>query len=579
MSKFFRARLTGAASILAALEESFGVIEFEPDGTIIRANKRFLDAVGYSLPEIVRQHHKMFLKPEDVASSSYAAFWQKLGRGEFDTGEYRRVTKAGREVWLQASYTPVKGAGGKVRKVVKLALDITAAKRKSLEDNGLLEAINRSQAVIEFSLDGTILNANENFLATMGYAKSEVTGAKHAMFVEPTYAASAEYRDFWARLRRGEFFSGEFRRLGKGGREIWLQASYNPVFDEHGQVVRVVKFAFDLAERMRCMRLIADGVSHMAQGKLAGVEIEAAVLPLIDQLRLDFNAAAGILCEAMAAIAQAATVINENAGAVDDSTAQLADRLERQAASLEETAAALDEITATVRKTADGAGEVSRVVGNAKSDTQASEIVVSQAVTAMGEIDGSSTQISQIIGVIDEIAFQTNLLALNAGVEAARAGDAGRGFAVVATEVRALAQRSSDAAKQIKTLITESSQHVAEGVKAVDGARTALDRIATHVTGINTAIGEIAASAREQSEGLGQVNGAVNQMDQMTQQSAAMVEEAAAASQNLAREIEGVMSLLSKFDTGASSLGRAVATRQGNKPSLQALFPGVHAAE
>jgi methyl-accepting chemotaxis protein len=540
------------AGTLRALREAFAVIEFLPNGEILAANDKFLELMGYQAAEIIGQHHRIFAPPGFAGTAEYAAFWDRLGRGEAVSGEFQRMAKGGREVWLQASYTPVTDHGGKVVKVIKLALDITAAKRKAMRDLSLITAINRAQAVIEFATDGTILDANENFLATMGYSLAEIKGRKHSLFIDPSYAASQDYRDFWRRLNAGEFVSAEFRRVAKGGREVWLQASYNPVFDAAGKVVSVVKFATDLAERMRNVDIVTDAMARLAKGEL-DQEIGVQLIPSLDKLRVDFNDSAKSLRTAMQAIAGSAASVQDMSGSVSHSAGQLAERTERQAANLEESAAAVSEITSMVSTAAGRVAEVRRVVGEAKSDTGTSESVVAEAVQAMSRIDESSAKIGQIIGVIDEIAFQTNLLALNAGVEAARAGDAGRGFAVVATEVRALAQRSADAAKEIKALITQSGSQVAAGVKAVHGAREALERIASHVGVINEAVVGIAASAQEQAEGLRQVNGAVSDMDQMTQQSAAMVEETAAAAQSLAREGEQIMTLVSRFRTGSET--------------------------
>jgi len=547
------------AETLRALAKSFAVIEFKPDGTILSANDVFLRTMGYSASEIIGQHHRIFVRPEEAQTAAYSDFWQKLRAGTFDSGEYARRTKSGTEIWLRGSYTPVRGRNGKIHKIVKLALDITKEKLKAINDEGLLAAINRSQAVIEFALDGTILAANENFLQALGYGRDEIIGRKHSMFVESAYAASPAYQDFWTRLRRGEFFSAEFHRIGKGGRAIWLQASYNPVFDATGKATKVVKFATDLSERMEHVGIVAGALERVARGDLTA-RIETTLMPSLDRLRVDFNTSAAALCEALRAVGESASAIRGSAGTVSQSADELSQRTERQAASLEETAAALDEITVTVRKTAENAAQVNEVVRAATGDTSASEAVVQEAVQAMNKIDTSSAQIGRIIGVIDEIAFQTNLLALNAGVEAARAGDAGRGFAVVATEVRALAQRSADAAKEIKTLINASGAEVAAGVRAVGLAREALERIAQHVVNINASVGAIAASTSEQSQGLGQINSAVNQMDQMTQQSAAMVEEAAATGQSLTQEVDGIMALLGKFSTGASPVAAASST-------------------
>jgi methyl-accepting chemotaxis protein len=257
----------------------------------------------------------------------------------------------------------------------------------------------------------------------------------------------------------------------------------------------------------------------------------------------------------MRAVATSASAIQSGAREISTASDDLSRRTEQQAASLEETAAALDEITATVKKSAEGAKHAREVVGAADTDAKNGAVVVKQAVEAMDAIAHSSGQIGQIIGVIDEIAFQTNLLALNAGVEAARAGEAGRGFAVVASEVRALAQRSADAAKEIKGLISTSTSQVDMGVKLVAETGQALERIISQVSEINTVVAEIASGAQEQATGLAQVNTAINQMDQTTQQNATMVEESTAASHSLSQETSQLSGLIGRFQTGAASGG------------------------
>jgi methyl-accepting chemotaxis protein len=552
---------------LKALMQSFAYIEFSPGGAILDASPSFCAIMGYSLNELKGRQHRMFVDPDYAASPQYDEFWRGLNAGKFDTGEYRRRTKSGAEVWLQASYTPVRDGGGKVVKVVKLALDITREKEAALRNASILTALHRSHAVIEFTPDGTIIDANDNFLKTVGYGRDEIVGKKHVMFVAPDYARSDDYLGFWRRLSAGEFLSDEFCRKGKGGRDVWLEASYNPIFDARGKVVRVIKFATDLTKRMDNVSLIGSALSGLAHGDLQA-RVQSPLMPSIDQLRVDFNAAADMLREALLAVNAGALAIESGASEISASAVDLSRRTEQQAASLEETAAALDQITATVKKTAQTAVTTREVVAGAKQDAERSGQVVKEAVTAMAEIEGSSREINQIIGVIDEIAFQTNLLALNAGVEAARAGEAGRGFAVVASEVRALAQRSADAAKEIKGLISKSADHVSRGVDLVGSAGATLENIAVQVSQINQQMTEIAAGAEEQATALNQVNAAINQMDQMTQQNAAMVEQTAAASQNLANEGQDLGRQMARFSLGQ----KPPAARPSARPAARSAY-------
>jgi methyl-accepting chemotaxis protein len=327
-------------------------------------------------------------------------------------------------------------------------------------------------------------------------------------------------------------------------------------------------------EQAMVVDAIATGLVSLSDGNLTH-RIEEAFPAEYRKLKDDFNAAVSKLQQTMGAVVGATGAIRGGAGEIATAADDLSRRTEQQAASLEETAAALDEITATVRKTAEGATHARSVVSGARTDAEHSGAVVRDAVTAMSEIEGSSAQIGQIIGVIDEIAFQTNLLALNAGVEAARAGEAGRGFAVVASEVRALAQRSAEAAKEIKGLISTSSAQVAAGVELVGETGKALDRIIAHVAEINAVVADIAASAQEQSTALAEVNTAVNQMDQMTQQNAAMVEQSTAASQGLAEEAGRLASMVGVFRVGTSAAPSRTVTGSGPRPAAKpAARPG-----
>jgi methyl-accepting chemotaxis protein len=241
-----------SAAQMQALDRSYAVIEFKLDGTVITANQNFLEAMGYSLEEIKGRNHSMFVDPAQAAAPEYQAFWDRLRNGECQAARFRRLGKAGREVWIEASYNPVLGWNRRPYKIVKYAAVITRQRLEEAEREGQVDAIGRSQAVIHFALDGTILWANNNFLSAMGYALEEIQGRHHRMFLEPRYAASTEYRDFWAKLGRGEYQAAEFKRLGKDGREVWIQASYNPILDLSGKPFKIVKYATDVtAQKLR----------------------------------------------------------------------------------------------------------------------------------------------------------------------------------------------------------------------------------------------------------------------------------------------------------------------------------------
>lgn len=541
----------GSNPTLEAFSKSMALIEFDMKGNILTANDNFCKAVGYELAEIKGKHHSMFVDQKYRETAEYRDFWENLRSGKFDQRQYKRIAKGGREIWIEASYNPV-FSGPKPVKVVKIASDVTAAKNKALDDERKMAAIDRSQAIIEFTPDGITLKANENFCSTLGYALDEIVGKHHRMFCDAAYVSSPEYIQFWDQLRSGKLMADEFMRVGKGGGEVWIQATYNPIIEDGGRVIKVVKVATDVTVRMTAIGAIANSLGEVAKGDLTQ-RLQHAFPPSMEKLRNDFNAAITKLSETLTSVLSGISSISENTGAISSSASEFSKRIENQAAALEETAAALDQITVNVANSSKRTQEARALSGDANTSAAASSEIVSNAVKAMGRIEESSKRISNIIGVIDEIAFQTNLLALNAGVEAARAGEAGRGFAVVAQEVRELAQRSATAAKEIKELIVTSATEVKSGVELVTETGQSLKEIDVIINQIAEHMASIATSSNEQSTGLSEINVAVNQMDQITQQNAAMSEENTAATSSLAEEANSLSEIVRMFDVGLTS--------------------------
>ena len=562
-----------AGAILKALDNSLAIIEFDVTGNILSANGNFCAAVGYPADEIIGKHHRIFVGDKTANSTEYQSFWSELASGEFKSGEFQRFTKTGAEIWIQATYNPVLDGRGNVTKVIKFASDITKQKLATTEYENKVEAISRSQAVIEFEPDGTILTANENFCSALGYSLSEIEGRKHAMFVAPDYAAGAEYREFWNTLRSGTFLSDQFKRFGKGNKEVWIQASYNPIFDMSGNVVKVVKYATDITDRIIAVNKIGDALKKLAVGEL-DVRIDEKFPTDLEALRNDLNSSIKQLAETFTNLKSTTESVGTGIREIVTASDDLSVRTEKQAASLEEAASTLGQITNTVQQSAESAENTQQVVEAAKNDAQSSGEIVEKALSAMTEIETSASEINKIISVIDEIAFQTNLLALNAGVEAARAGDAGQGFAVVASEVRALAQRSAEAAKEIKTLISKSSDQVISGSKLVGEAGTTMQKIATQVVQISSVVSEISEGAKSQFASLNDLNAMVKELDTSTQQNAAMAEEATAACHSLKVEADVLTENIDHFSVGGvSGAARPVAVAPAEQATAHSRSP------
>jgi methyl-accepting chemotaxis protein len=413
------------AAKIDAINRVQAVIEFALDGRILHANDNFVATMGYTRAEIEGQHHRMFCDQAYAASPEYAAFWTRLGNGELHAGQFKRRHKSGREVWISASYNPVFGADGKPVKVIKYATDITEQKTMAAETKGKLDALGRSQAVIEFDMRGNVIAANQNFLRTMGYTEDEVVGQHHSMFCDGDLVKSAGYRHFWANLAQGQFQSGRFRRRGKHEADIWIQATYNPILDVNGKPYKVVKFAMDVTEQVHREELVSAKVKAISS--------------------------------------------------------------------------VLTGLSRSIEEISDGARRSSGMATQTQAEAAEGSKLLERSKEAMEAIQKSSGDVREIIDTISDIASQTHLLAFNAAIEAARAGEHGKGFSVVANEVRKLAEKSALAAREIAKLINETVGRVGDGTRLAGEVEDAFGRIVKSVAATSESIGRIDTSTSAQA--------------------------------------------------------------------------------
>tara|TARA_R110002167_G_scaffold13061_8_gene55257 strand:+ start:251 stop:2530 length:2280 start_codon:yes stop_codon:yes gene_type:complete len=546
-----------AMGILGAIDESYGYIEFDLNGTIIKANKNFLNLMEYQLDEIEGKHHRIFIDPAQSALPAYAQFWSDLNAGKAQNDIFKRITKSRKEVWIQAVYAPVKDEMGRVFKIVKIATDITAQRTQAADYEGQIEAISKSQAVIEFNMDGVIQTANEAFLSTMGYTLSELRGKHHSMFVDNAYRSSHEYKVFWEQLNAGEYATGEYKRIAKGGAEVWLQASYNPILDLNGNPFKVVKYASNITGRKTAINEVKRVLMSLSEGDLT-TSIEEEFEGEFKELGDAINSFVTELSDTISQIHEAVETISSASTEISQGNTDLSSRTEQQASSLEETASSMEELTGTVRLNSENATQANGLASQASTVAMEGGALIQKVVTTMSSINDSARKIADIIGVIDGIAFQTNILALNAAVEAARAGEQGRGFAVVASEVRTLAQRSANAAKDIKELISDSVTKIESGNTLVNQSGETMDKVVTSIKRVNDIMSEIAAASVEQATGIDEVGKAIAQMDEVTQQNAALVEEAAAAAESLQSQAEQLAMRVSIFKIAGKSTAKAL---------------------
>jgi methyl-accepting chemotaxis protein len=527
-------RIAELEAEINAVGRSQAIIEFKLDGTIITANENFLRTMGYSLSEIEGQHHSIFMPSMDRDSPAYRQFWSELGRGEFKSGLFKRMSKDGAEIWLQAAYNPIMGLNGKPIKVIKLAADVTREKMIGAENGALVQAIRRAQAVIEFDLTGKILTANENFLATMGYSLGEIVGAHHSMFVTQADRDSLAYRDFWVTLARGEVRTGEFKRVRKGGGDVWLQASYNPIYNLDGKPFKIVKFASDvtnarvesantlgqiqaLNRTQAVIEFTMDGTIVHANdiflnamgytlaevvGKHHSIFVDRAERDSPEYRSFWSSLRAGEYSDGeFKRIAKNGSEIYLRAtyhpimdlSGKPFKVVKWANVVTGQVVAREKFNGLIENVAAATHELSSSITEISSTMVRSQETANSAVQRVAAADDSTQRLNAAAQTMGRVVDLISNITQQINLLALNATIESARAGEAGRGFAVVANEVKSLANQAKGATEEIAKEINGIRSVSGDVVSALSSIKQAIDSVSAFVTSTAAAVEEQSA--------------------------------------------------------------------------------------
>jgi methyl-accepting chemotaxis protein len=551
---------------ITAINNANAQIEFDAQGNIVAASDLFVKAMKYnSASEFIGKHHRIFCDADYVRSKDYELFWINLRNGIAQVGEFRRIAKDGSDVWIQANYTPIADENGIVTRVVKLASDVTGQKLKNLDYEGQLQAIDKSNAVIEFNMDGTVITANDNFLNVMGYQLHELKGKHHRMFVDSAFARSVEYEDFWRKLRNGEYLVGTYTRIDKRGKEVYIQASYNPILGANGNPVKVVKYALDMSEVIRVVKSLANGdLSMRCDESVDRAGLTAEINKALDNL----NGVMKNISDGSEVVAKSSELLQKKVDDMKRNTTEVATAVAQMAKGAQDQAQKTDDSSKLVNHVMTAANEMDK---KANSITSAAEKgldssmeglktikVLVENMMGIKESAGQTSEsikvltkrteeIGRTLNVITDIASQTNLLALNAAIEAARAGDAGRGFAVVAEEIRKLAEDSRKSAVEIEKIIKDVQKDTAVAEKSIDAMELSVkegNKSSNQVEKIFHEIAksseetfnsskEIQASSQGQKESIGTVVKNIEQIVVVSEETAAGTQQVASSSQQM----------------------------------------------
>jgi len=544
---------------MEAINLANAYIEFQPDGTIVKANDLFLKTLKYTQGEIEGKHHRLFCEVGYANSSGYQQFWTNLRNGIPQIGEFKRKAKDGSDVWIQANYTPVKDEKGIVTRVIKIATDITEQKLKTLDFQGQLEAIGRSNAVIEFNMDGTVIQANDNFLRTLGYSFEEIRGRHHRMFVSSEYGSSIEYRNFWETLNRGEFFVGTYTRVNKRGEEVYIQASYNPIKDADGRPYKVVKYAMDMSEVIRVIKAMAKGDLSLRCNTAAD---NSGLTAEINKTLENLNSVLANISQGSDVVAKSSDLLQKKTDDMKRNTTEVATAISQMAKGAQDQASRTDESSKLINHVMSSSNEMEKKANfinktaekGLESSNQGMKTVkvlvnnmngikesASQTAQSISVLTKRTEEIGRTLNVITDIASQTNLLALNAAIEAARAGDAGRGFAVVAEEIRKLAEDSRKSAVEIEKIIGDVQKDTQMAGKAIENMESSVKEGNKSTTEAEVIFQEIAKSSEETFGASKEIQTATSsQKDSITtvvknfEQIVVVTEETAAGTQQVA---------------------------------------------